>query len=252
VYQDTEDAIKRYDTVASVINSMLYESNVDVLAVDGLSAQLTTEVGTNQVQKRFSLVAQLKSVVNMLVIDTKDKFDKKPTSFAGVNDIFNSFKSDLSGATDIPITRFFGQSPAGMSSTGDGDYRNYVDSTKFKQCLELKPKLMLIYRILCICAFGKAPDDLDIAFNPIWQDKPADVATAEANRAKAAETYTSMGAVQVSTVTSDLIARKVYVGIGADDEKMAKEADGINNDGRTIENSPVPTEPEAKNQNQAT
>lgn len=250
IYQDAEDAIKRYDTVASVINSMLYEASVDTLSIEGLAQQLTTTVGTEHVKTRFSLVAQLKSVINMLVIDGKDKYEKKATTFTGVNDIFNSFKSDLAGAADIPITRFFAQSPAGMNATGESDTRNYYDSIAFKQTLELKPKLVLIYSILCRCLLGRVPAGLDVTFNSLWQDAPDKLATAENNRAQATQKYVDMGALQVATVTKDLIARGVYAGIGEDDEKAAKEADGINRDG-TDENSPVHTEPEAEGKDQA-
>jgi hypothetical protein len=31
------------------------------------------------------------------------------------------FAQQLSGALNIPLTRLFGQSPAGMNSTGEGD-----------------------------------------------------------------------------------------------------------------------------------
>jgi phage-related protein (TIGR01555 family) len=245
VYRDSEDAIKRYDTVASVINTMLYEATVDTLSIDNLGNMLTTKTGTEQVQKRFAAVSQLKSVINTLVLDAKDKYEKVQPSFTGVNDIFNSFKSDVAGAADIPITRFFGQSPAGMSATGDSDMRNYLDTVKFRQTVDLKPKLQRIYRLLCLCLFGSAPDDLNIKFRSLWTDAPDVISKAELARAQASQIYTQMGAIQVATVTADLASREAYSGIGAEDERMAEEADGINNDptdnSRSVHPEPEPT-----------
>ena len=44
-------------------------------------------------------------------------------------------------AADIPVTRLLGQSPAGLSATGDSDTRNYHDMIAARQELDLRPQL---------------------------------------------------------------------------------------------------------------
>ena len=38
-----------------------------------------------------------------------------------------TFLQVAAGAADIPVTRLLGQSPAGLSATGESDTRNYYD-----------------------------------------------------------------------------------------------------------------------------
>ncbi|MEA1064736.1 anti-CBASS protein Acb1 family protein [Erwinia sp. HR93] len=252
VYQDSQDAIMRYDTAATIINSLLHESNNDVMRIKDFTKMLSTEEGEKTIRKRFSLTALMKSTVNMLLMDSNDEYDRKAISFAGINDILTSFRCDTAGAADIPLTRFFGQSPGGMNSTGEADLRNYYDMIGFRQGIFLKPHLIHFYRLLCLSLFGKAPDDLDINFHPLWQTDPKDEAQTKLNNAQADQIYVDMGAVRVATVTGDLIAKESYSTIGKDDEQAAKEMDDINDDNRSSdgdegqnENSPLHPDPEA-------
>ncbi|MGV2811726.1 anti-CBASS protein Acb1 family protein [Enterobacter cancerogenus] len=257
VYQDSQDAIMRYDTAATIINSLLHESNNDVMRIKGMTKMLATEEGEKQIKKRFSLTALMKSTVNMLLMDSEDEYARKAISFAGINDILTSFRFDTAGAADIPLTRFFGQSPGGLNSTGETDLRNYYDMIGFRQRILLKPHLIRFYRLLCISLFGKAPDDLDINFHPLWQTDPKDEAQTKLNNAQADQIYVDMGAVRVATVTGDLIAKEAYSTIGKDDEMAAKEMDDINDDNRSSdgneganEDSPIHPEPEARSEDQ--
>ena len=51
-----------------------------------------------------------------------------------------TFLQVAAGAADIPVTRLLGQSPAGLSATGDSDTRNYYDMIAARQELDLRPQ----------------------------------------------------------------------------------------------------------------
>ncbi len=59
-----------------------------------------------------------------------------------------TFLQVAAGAADIPVTRLLGQSPAGLSATGDSDTRNYYDMIAARQELDLRPQLERLDRLI--------------------------------------------------------------------------------------------------------
>ena len=74
---------------------------------------------------------------------------------------------DVAGAAEIPVTKLFGRSPAGMNATGESDMNNYYDSISQKQSTYLEPVLDKLFPIIAMSTWGYIPDDLDYTFNPV-------------------------------------------------------------------------------------
>ena len=92
----------------------------------------------------------------LTVIDTKDKFEAHQYSFAGLSDMMIQFAQQLSGATGIPVARLFGQSPVGLSDTGEGPRRQYHEKVHQKQEKELRTPLQRLLSIMSMSSLGKA------------------------------------------------------------------------------------------------
>ena len=54
----------------------------------------------------------------------------------------------MAASQDIPITRFMGQSPAGMNATGQGDWNNWADSVNSYMRMEIAPHLDTLDMVL--------------------------------------------------------------------------------------------------------
>ena len=54
----------------------------------------------------------------------------------------------LAAAADIPMTRFFGQSPAGMNATGESDMANYAAMIEAKRGAMLSDPMMMLDQVL--------------------------------------------------------------------------------------------------------
>jgi hypothetical protein len=68
------------------------------------------------------------------------------------------------------MVRLFGQSPAGLNSTGESDIRNYYDGIRAKQERHLRAPLSPLLKILHRSVTGRpAPDNFTFEFNPLWQ-----------------------------------------------------------------------------------
>jgi len=73
--------------------------------------------------KQIELIRLYQSNEGMTLMDAKDKFEAHQFSFAGLPDVLLQFGQQISGAIGIPLVRLFGQSPAGLNSTGESDTR---------------------------------------------------------------------------------------------------------------------------------
>jgi hypothetical protein len=88
------------------------------------------------------------------------------------------FSQQLSGSSEIPLVRLFGQSPAGLNSTGESDIRSYYDSINSKQEAHLRNPVEMIIKVLWRSVTGKpTPKDLSFTFTPLWQMSAVDKAT---------------------------------------------------------------------------
>ena len=123
------------------------------------------------------------SSMGLQVLDREDSFETHAYAFTGVSDVYELFMLDVAGAAEIPATRLFGRSPAGMNSTGEGDLRNYYDSVRQKQQSVLRPALEKLLPVLCMSAWGEAPE-IDFDFNPVRD-------LSDAERAQLAQTHTA-------------------------------------------------------------
>ena len=74
---------------------------------------------------------------------------------------------DISGACEIPVTKLFGRSPAGMNATGESDLSNYYEMIARRQESILRPIYDKLFPILFLSVCGFIPDDLDYDFNPL-------------------------------------------------------------------------------------
>ena len=77
------------------------------------------------------------------------------------------FMMDISGACEIPVTKLFGRSPAGMNATGESDLSNYYEMITRRQESILRPIYDKLFPILFLSVCGFIPDDLDYSFKPL-------------------------------------------------------------------------------------
>ena len=171
------------------------------------------------------VAALMKSMNHLLVLDSEDDYSQKTNAFTGVPEVMRQFMDRLAGAADIPATRLYGISPAGMNSTGESDMRNYYDSLKAKQEKTLRPLLERLYDILSMSVLGRLIDDLVIEFNALYQQNQKDQAQTELFRAQRDQIYISSGVVTEAQALDRLRANDTYVVTDEDMEAVEELAE---------------------------
>lgn len=118
--------------------------------------------------KWLEAVRYLQSNEGLTVIDAKDDFQTFSYSFTGIPDVLLMLGQQLSGALGIPLVRLFGQSPAGLNSTGDSDWRLYESMIKAAQESRVRRHLTKIYAVMWRSVLGREPPpQWNYVFRPI-------------------------------------------------------------------------------------
>jgi hypothetical protein len=138
-------------------------------------------------------------------------------TFATLPEIMQSFLQMAAGAADIPVTRLLGQSPAGMSSTGESDMNNYYDRVSSIQTLEITPALYRFDECLIRSALGSRPAEVFYEWSPLKQMTEKEQAEIGKMNAETAKTLTDTGIftpVELRTVvTNQLVESSFYPGL---------------------------------------
>jgi phage-related protein (TIGR01555 family) len=174
------DEIAKRDNTSWNIASLVFQANLLVNKIDGMD-QVLSMGDPEQMAQLYNIKSaqnQMRNNNGMMLIGKDEEITAMNYQFGGVNDIYESFMLDVSGAAEIPVTKLFGRSPAGMNSTGESDLQNYYDMISQQQESVLKPKINKILPIICMSELGYVPDDLGVKFNPVQtptDEKMADI-----------------------------------------------------------------------------
>lgn len=170
------DAIKQAAATFANVASLIHEANVDVINIPGFLDQVANADFESRLLKRFILAAQAKGIHGTLLLDEGETYERKGADFATLPDLMDKFMLQISGASDIPATRFVGMSPAGMSATGESDLTNYYDGRASYQKNDMTPAMHLADECLIRSALGSRPEEIYFNWRPLWQLKPVDKA----------------------------------------------------------------------------
>ncbi len=165
------DRLVAFDSGTQGASQLLLKAHLRTIQVEGFREALAMGGATESaVVKQFDYIRYLQSSEGLTVLDVKDKFEVHPYSFAGISDVLLQFGEQISGATGIPLVRLFGQSPAGLSSTGESDLRNYYDHINKLQEAQMRPPFIKLLEVICRSILGKPlPEDFEFDFNSLWQ-----------------------------------------------------------------------------------
>lgn len=169
IYASIYEAMKNSDSTNANVASLVFEAKVDVLQIPDFMRKLEDPQYEAMFLKRAQLAALVKGINGMLLLDKEEEYTSKTASFATLPDVMMSFIQFVSGAADIPLTRFLGTSPGGLGSNGEGELRNYYDGVSSTQELEMTPALGLFDECLLYSVFGKRPKDIYYRWAPLWQ-----------------------------------------------------------------------------------
>jgi len=219
VLQAVMDAVKQAGLATQGVAMLIHEAKLDVIRIPNLSQNLSAKDYASRLVDRFTLANTMKGLVNALVIDKEEEWDRKQISFAQMPEIMQQYLQIAAGAADIPATRLLGQAPAGMNATGDSDIRNYYDRISAEQKVMLTPSLRRLDEALIASALGTRPAEIYFNWAPLWQMSETEAATVAKTKAEATQIYAANDlippAVLAAAVRGQVVEDNTYPGIEA-------------------------------------
>lgn len=169
ILQTAYESCNHLSGTAANVASLVFEAKIDVIRIPDFMNNLADETYETKVISRFGLAALAKGNNGTLLLDKEEEYDQKQVRFATLPDILDRFMQLVSAAADIPVTRLFGQSPAGMNATGDSDLKNYYDRISSMQTIELQPAMFVLDECIIRSALGSRPDEVHFVWASLWQ-----------------------------------------------------------------------------------
>ena len=165
------DRLVAFDSATQGASQLLHKAHLRTIRVKGFREALALGGATESaVVKQFNYIRLLQTLEGMTVLDGDDQFEIHPYSFGGISDVLMRFGEQISGATGIPLVRLFGQSPAGLSSSGESDLRNYYDHINKLQESQMRAALVKLFDVVGRSVLGKSlPKGFEFEFNSLWQ-----------------------------------------------------------------------------------
>lgn len=229
----------------NVTFEVLDEFKIDVYKIKNLLNSLLTPIGQANVRNRIILSNQIKNFQKALVMDSEDDFDHKQLTFAGIPEIMAQFRIQICADMRMPMTKLFGISFSGLSSTDEGDFEVYNGMIESEVRGKIKSPIMQVVKIRCQQLFGFVPDDLTIDF------KPLSVLSAEGEeKVKDAKFNRIFQAVQANKITDKEFRERCnhdnLLGKPLDIDSVDLNPDELKEEEVTTEGKPAKEVPEIK------
>lgn len=218
------ERVQAFDTATVGTTQLIHKAHLRTYSIDGLRKILAAGGPVEAaLMKHMDMIREFQTIEGMTIMDASDKFETHSYSFAGIADVMLRFAEQVSGATQIPLVRLFGQSPSGFS-TGDGDLENYYSRVNSLQERRLRRSIRWLLDISWRSLFGQPlPDDFTFEFNKLWEMSDTDRATMANNVASALNTLVTSDIMPAHAAMSDLRNLSDVIGIGGSitDEDIA-------------------------------
>lgn len=195
VWVQMADSIRAADNIAGVIDALAHEAKIDVVRIKDLVSQMATGASEQDYIRRWTMVAMLKSISNVLMLDGDDEWDQKTLNFSGLPDVARTLLTIMAGAADIPVTRLTGEQQTGLSGADNGSLRNYYDHIRAVQELEYAPALAPLDEMLIRSALGTRDPAIWYSWKPLWTPSEKERAEVDKLEAEAVDVYARSGLI---------------------------------------------------------
>lgn len=91
-------------------------------------------------------------------------------NFSSIPELVRTFDATVASAAHIPITKYLGESPKGLSSSGEGELEDYNNTIRSLQRHRLAPQIVkrLMPILLPSVGIDKNPESIEIIFPALW------------------------------------------------------------------------------------
>jgi phage-related protein (TIGR01555 family) len=195
--QTVYDSFRHYWTGLNSAATLLTEFDIFVHKVRGLAAMLAAGKESS-IRDRLQVNDMSKSIYRGYAIDAeKEELEFISRNFGGIGEILEKLRVDIIGASKIPHTVLFGESPSGLGSTGRSEERDFAKTLADYQSVHFKRPMKKLMEYIMLSkegpTKGEMPDSWRIAFNPLFELNEREMADVRARVAAVDGRYIQLG-----------------------------------------------------------
>jgi phage-related protein (TIGR01555 family) len=170
------DRLISFDTATAGAANLIQKAYLRTVKINKLREILSAGGKPEEnLLKMFGHMRLLQTSEGLTLLDKEDEFSAGSYTFTGLPEVILQFGQQISGASGIPLVKFFGQSPVGMNATGESDLRLYYDNINSKQEANLREGIDRLLAVVYRSTLGRdKPESADFDFVPLWQTSQAE------------------------------------------------------------------------------
>ena len=200
------DRLVCFDTATTATAQLVDKAFIRVMKIPDLTNMLATNGQAQEALLRqimFMRVTQ--GIEGITLIDSAEDIEFASYQFAGLRDVLTQLGEQLGGSIGVPMTRLFGQSPSGLSATGEYDMRNYYDFIGGKQEKDLHPIIDRLLRVIFPSVLGMPmPEDFHFIFRSLWKMSDVEKSTIGSQDITTLTTAFTAGALPLDTYLREI------------------------------------------------
>jgi uncharacterized protein len=233
------DRMIAFDSASTGAAQLVYKSYLRTLKIEGLR-DIVAAGGKpmSGLLQYVEVMRRYQGIEGITLLDKSDEFDAQGhQAFSGLSDALNQFGQQLSGALQIPLVRLFGQSPAGLNSTGESDLRMFYDHIRQQQRKTMLSGVTTVYKLVAASEGIALPDNFNLDFTSLWDLDPGQKADVAAKTETAVAHAYDAGIIGRQTALKELRQSSRATGVftniteetieAADDETQVPGLEGL-------------------------
>lgn len=223
VLQAWWDSIRGKTSSDNAGEILVHEAKQDVMKVAGLADMQASEQ-RELLQMRMQLIALQKSIANMVVVGTDEDFVTRAQSLTGWADLDDRQAIRLAAVTGLPLSKLFGQAPAGLSTDDASGQRTLDETVSGHQSMRYREHATRVMTLLYLQSDGPTngviPDGARVIFNALQEPSKAEKATTE-------KVVAEGDAIRIASgvLTSDEVRQSRYGGSELGEEILPVDAE---------------------------
>jgi phage-related protein (TIGR01555 family) len=147
------NVIRNFQTSHDSVANLLQDFAQAVYKIKNLTEMIA--MGKDDlVEKRLALVDRTRSIVNAIVLEEGEDFDRKVTSLTGLPETIKMVNQRLVQASGLPHTILLGESPSGLGATGNSEKSDWYDYVARQQETQLIPQLTQLVKLILLSKDG--------------------------------------------------------------------------------------------------
>lgn len=209
------DRMIAFDSASTGAAQLVYKAFLRTLKIDGLRDMVAA--GGKPMQGLHAYVEMMRryqGLEGITMLDGDDEFEvQQHSAFSGLSDVLDQMGQQISGALQIPLVRLFGQSPAGLNSTGESDLRMYYDGIQQQQKRTMYTGMMTTYQLLARSEGVPLPGNFNLGFTSLWQMSDKEKSEIATSTGTAIDTAYQGGVIGRQTALKELRQSSKVTGI---------------------------------------